>query len=170
MYLKHSIVLCLVLASGPSSPLTGVQSKSAQEIRTMHERATGPFEVKIGFQKPDSEVAETAHLSRMTIDKQFHGDLEGTGKGEMIASSDAKPDPKGSGAYVAMERVIGSLKGRKGSLVLHHLGIMRKGVPELTILVVPGSGTGELAGLSGKMNVIIGPGGEHSYEFDYTFE
>ncbi|HEX6879522.1 MAG TPA: DUF3224 domain-containing protein [Terriglobales bacterium] len=131
----------------------------------MSERASGPFEVKITPQKPDNEVAQAANLARMSIDKQFHGDLEGTGKGEMIAT---QSEAKGSGGYVALERVTGTLHGRKGSFVLQHSATMNRNVPSLSITVVPDSGTDELVGLSGTMNIIIAAGGKHSYEFDYT--
>lgn len=131
----------------------------------MSERASGPFEVKITPQKPDNEVAQAANLARMSIDKQFHGDLEGTSKGEMIAT---QSEAKGSGGYVALERVTGTLHGRKGSFVLQHSATMNRNVPSLSITVVPDSGTDELVGLSGTMNIIIAAGGKHSYEFDYT--
>ncbi len=131
----------------------------------MSERASGPFEVKITPQKPDNEVAQAANLARMSIDKQFHGDLEGTSKGEMIAT---QSEAKGSGGYVALERVTGTLHGRKGSFVLQHNATMNRNVPSLSIAVVPDSGTDELAGLTGTMNIIIAAGGKHSYEFDYT--
>ena len=130
-------------------------------------RATGPFDVKVVPQKPDSEVAEASGLTRMTIDKQFHGDLEATSKGEMLAS---RPDAKGSGGYVAMERVTGTLNGRRGSFVLQHSATMTRGVPSLSITVVPDSGTDELTGLTGKLNIIIAPDGKHTYEFEYEME
>ena len=129
--------------------------------------AAGPFDVKITPQQPDSDVAKAANLGRMTIDKQFHGDLEATSKGEMLA---AQTGTKGSAGYVAIERVTGALKGKKGSFVLQHNAIMNRGVPSLNIIVVPDSGTDELRGISGKMNIVIAPGGGHSYEFDYTLE
>jgi hypothetical protein len=134
----------------------------------MTQHASGPFDVKIAPQKPDSDVAQAANLGRMTIDKQFHGNLEATSKGEMLASGPF--DPKGSGGYVALERVTGTLKGRKGGFVLQHSATMTRGVPALSITVVPDSGSGELKGISGKMNIIIAPDGKHSYEFDYTLE
>ena len=130
----------------------------------MTQRASGPFEVKLTPQKPNSDVAQSANLGRMSIDKQFRGDLEATSKGEMIAAQTAV---KGSAGYVAMERVTGTLKGRKGSFVLQHSATMNRGVPELSITVVPDSGTDELVGLVGKMNVMIAEG-KHSYEFEYT--
>ena len=133
----------------------------------MPQHATGPFDVKITPQQPDSDVAKAANLSRMTIDKQFHGDLEASSKGEMLA---AQTETKGSAGYVAIERVTGTLKGKKGSFVLQHNATMNRSVPSLNIIVVPDSGTDELKGLSGKMNIIIAPGGKHSYEFDYSLE
>jgi len=133
----------------------------------MTQHASGSFEVKLTPQKPDSEVAQAANLSRMTGDKQYHGDLEAISKGEMIA---AQTEVKGSAGYVAMERVTGTLKGRKGSFVLQHSATMTRGVPALSIVVVPDSGTGELKGISGKMNIVIAPDGKHTYEFDYTIE
>ena len=131
----------------------------------MANHASGPFDVKVATQKPDSPVAEAAKLSRMSLDKQYHGDLEATSKGEMLATS---PDARGSGVYVALERVTGTLKGRSGSFVLHHTGIMNRGVPSLIIEVVPDSGTDQLAGLTGKMIINIAAGGKHSYDFEYT--
>ena len=130
----------------------------------MAEHASGPFDVKITPQQPDNEVSRAANLARMTIDKQFHGELEGTSKGEMIA---AHTEVKGSAGYVAMERVTATLKGRSGTFVLQHNATMNRGVPGLSITVVPDSGTGELAGLAGKMNIVIADG-KHSYEFEYT--
>ena len=139
---------------------------NAQE-KKMTQHAAGPFDVKVAPQQPDSDVAQAANLGRMSLDKQYHGDLDATSKGEMIA---AQTEVKGSAGYVAIERVTGSLKGKKGSFVLQHNATMDRGVPNLNIIVVPDSGTGELKGISGKMNIIIAPGGKHSYEFDYSFE
>jgi hypothetical protein len=101
----------------------------------------------------------------MTLDKRFHGDLEGTSQGEMLAAMTAV---KGSAGYVAIERVTGTLRGRKGTFALQHTGIMNRGTPSLTITVVPDSGTEQLTGLSGTMAIIITADGKHSYEFDYT--
>lgn len=133
----------------------------------MTQHASGPFDVKLTPQKPDSEVAQEANLGRMTIDKHFHGDLEATSKGEMIAT---QTEVKGSAGYVAMERVTGTLKGHRGSFVLQHSATMFRGAPTLSITVVPDSGTEELKGITGTMNIIIAPDGKHSYEFDYTIE
>ncbi|MEO8026033.1 MAG: DUF3224 domain-containing protein [Bryobacteraceae bacterium] len=128
----------------------------------MKHSATGPFDVKLTPQQDES--SESPALSRMTIDKQFHGDLEAVSKGQMLA---AGTEVKGSAGYVAIERVTGTLSGRSGSFVLQHNATMDRGAPSLNIIVVPDSGTGELQGITGKMNIII-EGGKHSYEFDYT--
>ena len=136
---------------------------AAQKGGTMTSHASGTFEVKMTPQAPDGKP-EDAPVGRMTIDKQFHGDLEATSKGEMLA---AMTSVKGSAGYVAMEKVTGTLKGRTGTFVLQHTGTMNRGEPQLSVTVVPDSGTGQLAGLSGKMTINIADG-KHSYEFDYT--
>jgi hypothetical protein len=100
----------------------------------------------------------------MLIDKQIHGDLEATSKGQMLAFT---TEIKGSAGYVAMERVTGTLQGHTGSFVLQHNATMNRGVPQLSITVVPDSGTGELTGLTGKFDIQISDG-KHSYTFDYT--
>jgi hypothetical protein len=125
--------------------------------------ARGPFDAKLAPQSNDADQGTT--LGRLTIDKQFRGDLEGTSKGEMLSAGTAT---KGSAGYVAIERVSGTLGGKRGSFVLQHSGTMNRGAQELTISVVPDSGSGELAGLSGTMKIIIGPGGKHEYEFEYA--
>jgi hypothetical protein len=100
----------------------------------------------------------------MSIDKKFHGDLEATSKGEMMSAATAV---KGSAGYVAMEQVTGKLNGRSGSFILQHSATMNRGVPQLSITVVPDSGTDQLVGLTGTMNIIITEG-KHSYDFEYT--
>ena len=124
--------------------------------------AAGPFDVSITPQDDNSGVPL---LNRMTLEKQYHGDLDATGKGQMLT---AGTEIKGSGAYVAIERVTGTLKGRSGTFVLQHAGTMAQNAPQLTILVVPDSGTGELKGLTGKMTIMIATDGKHSYDFEYT--
>ena len=126
-------------------------------------KATGPFEVKVAPIAPDG-VYEDALLGRFTLDKQFHGDLEATSRGQMLTGGTAV---KGSAGYVAVERVTGTLNGKRGSFVLMHRGTMRGGSFDLSVIVVPDSGTDELTGISGKMAIII-EGRDHSYEFDYT--
>jgi len=119
--------------------------------------ASGTFEVKLTPQ-------ESANIGRMSIDKQFHGDLEATSKGEMLS---AMTDVKGSAGYVALERVTGTLHGRSGSFVLQHSGTMTRGEPQLSVTVVPDSGTGELTGLAGALT-IKNVEKQHFYAFDYA--
>jgi hypothetical protein len=126
-------------------------------------RASGTFEVKLSPQELADKSADPS-LSRLSIDKQFHGDLEATSKGEMLAAGTAV---KGSAGYVAIERVSGTLQGRSGTFVLQHSGTMTRGTPQLTVTVVPDSGTGQLAGLDGKMTIKI-TDGKHYYDFEYT--
>lgn len=123
--------------------------------------ARGPFEVNI---TPATDAAADPTLGRMILDKQFHGDLEATSQGQMLTAGDVS---SGSAGYVAIERVSGTLHGRSGSFALLHVGILSRGVPNLTITVVPDSGTDELVGLAGSMT-INNADGAHSYEFDYT--
>ena len=128
----------------------------------MANHATGTFEVKLAPLAEDKGEGST--LGRMSLDKQFHGDLEATSKGEMLT---AMTEVKGSAGYVAIERVSGALQGRKGSFVIQHGGTMTRGAPSLSITVVPDSGTGELAGIAGTMANVIADG-THSYDFEYT--
>ncbi len=104
-------------------------------------------------------------LSRMLLDKQYHGDLEGTAKGQMLTGG---MSANKSGAYVAIEKFTGTLQGRSGTFILHHTGIMTRGTPDLTILIAPDSGTGELAGIVGKMTIHIAADGKHSYDLEYS--
>jgi len=128
--------------------------------------ASGPFDVKLSPQPLALEdKAEGATLARMSLDKRFHGDLDASSKGEMLS---AVGSVKGSAGYVAIEKVDGTLGGRKGTFVLQHNATMTRGAPYLNIIVVPDSGTGELEGLTGTMKIIIAPDGKHSYELDYA--
>lgn len=124
--------------------------------------ARGTFEVKLKPQ-PNEENVGDPKVSRMSIEKQFQGDLQGTSKGQMLA---AGTDVKGSAGYVAIELVSGTFHGHTGTFVLQHSGTMTRGTPQLTVTVVPDSGTGQLAGLSGKMIITIVEG-KHFYEFEY---
>ena len=126
-------------------------------------RASGSFEVKMSPQPQEDGVGDPS-VGRMALDKQFHGGLEATSRGQMLA---AMTDVEGSAGYVAIERVTGTLDGRGGTFALQHSGIMTRGVPQLTITVVPDSGTGELLGLAGRM-MIDNADGKHSYDFEYT--
>lgn len=127
--------------------------------------ATGSFEIQM---KAQGGGTDGKTFPRFTSDKQFQGDLEGTSVGEMLASGPPPSGPKGSGAYVAMERVTGKLGGRSGSFILQHSSTMSLGLQNQSITVVPQSGTGELSGLEGKMIIRI-EGGKHYYDFDYQF-
>ncbi len=146
---------CLAQTSAPKPTPTNQKEMKV----TMH--AKGPFDVKI---TPLASDELPKALGRMSIDKQFHGELEGTSKGEMLT---AGTDVKGSAGYVALEQVTGTVNGRSGSFILQHSATMNRGVPQLSITVVPDSGTGQLVGLSGNMNIVI-TDGKHSYDFEYS--
>jgi hypothetical protein len=126
-------------------------------------QARGTFEVQLKPQ-PADDKAEEAILGRMSIDKQFHGDLEASSKGQMLT---AGTGVEGSAGYVAIERVSGTLHGRSGGFVLQHSGTMARGAAQLSITVVPDSGTGQLVGLAGTMAITIADG-THAYDFAYT--
>lgn len=128
---------------------------------TMH--ATGTFEVKMTPQSPVDGVGDPT-VGRMALEKQFKGDLEGTGKGQMLAVGTAID---GSAGYVAMERVQGALRGRKGSFALQHNGVMNRGTPQLAIMIVPDSGTEELSGIAGALTIRIADG-VHHYDLAYS--
>ena len=123
----------------------------------------GTFEVKLTPLAFEGEAAGSA-LGRMSIDKQIAGDLVGSSKGQMLS---AFTGTQGSAGYVAIERVEGALAGRAGSFVLQHNATMNRGVPSLSVTVVPDSGTGALAGLAGDFKIIVADG-KHSYEFSYA--
>lgn len=154
------LVLGAVALAQPSPAISSTTSKDS----TMTHHASGTFDVKLTPQT--NEQAEDANLGRMLIDKQFYGDLAATSKGQMLSAMTAV---KGSAGYVAIEKVSGALYGRTGSFVLQHSGIMKRGAPELTITVVPDSGTDQLAGLAGKMTINIVEG-KHFYAFEYTLD
>ncbi len=145
--------------AGPADPA------AARQETHMTDTARGTFEVKLAPQPSDRRPEDSA-LGRIWLDKQFHGDLEATSRGQMLT---AMTEVKGSAGYVAIERVSGTLRGRAGTFVLQHTGTMTRGAPSLTITVVPDSGTEELAGLSGRMNIII-TDGKHSYELVYALD
>ena len=128
----------------------------------MPKQANGTFEVKLNVQT-DEKVGDPT-VGRMSIDKQFHGDLEATSKGQMLSTV---TEVKGSAGYVAIERVSGTLQGRSGSFVLQHSGAMNRGALQLAITVVPDSGTEGLTGLTGALDIKI-VDGKHSYTLDYT--
>ncbi len=147
-----------VYSQQPNSPVKNEIKKG--EVMTAH--ASGTFEVKLTPQT--NENSGDPLLGRMSFDKQFQGDLEGTSRGEMLTGMSAVT---GSGAYVAIEKVSGKLNGRSGTFILQHSGTMTRGTPHLIVTIVPDSGTGELAGLEGTFTIKIDDG-KHSYEFAYT--
>jgi hypothetical protein len=160
------MVLCLSwgLGSAATDAQTAAVAAKAMKGAAMTSHASGTFEVKLK-PLPADEKVEGLTVGRMAVDKQFKGDLEGTSKGEMMT---AETSVEGSAGYVAIERVDGTLRGRKGTFVLLHQGTMKQGGDfKLTITVVPDSGTGQLVGLTGTMAIVI-TAGKHSYEFDYT--
>src|SRR5271166_5944841 len=151
--LSAAICVCLVLgATGHAQNPAAQGAPGKEKVVTGH--ASGTFEVKL-LPLAAEEGADPG-LGRMSIDKQFHGDLEGTSKGYMLSS--AATVVKGSGGYVAMERVTGTLKGRTGNFVLQHSGTMTRGIPQLSVTVVPDSGTDQLEGLAGTMTIKIDDG------------
>ena len=156
-------VLGAAFGPGLAAQSQGRMSGVTQQEKAMTTRATGTFEVKLA-PLTTYENVEGSPLGRMSIDKVFQGDLAGTSKGEMLTGMSSV---KGSAGYVAMERVNGTLNGRRGSFVLQHSATMTRGTPQLSISVVPDSGTEELVGLSGSMQIII-EGSKHSYVFEYS--
>lgn len=128
----------------------------------MNKRASGTFDVKL----TPKDLGADSPLGGMTLDKEFHGDLAATSKGMMLMASSSSE--KGSAGYVAIEQVTGTLNGRRGTFYLQHNGIMTRGSGELNIAVIPDTGTDELTGLQGRLNITIGPDNEHSYDFEYS--
>jgi hypothetical protein len=130
----------------------------------MTNHASGPFEVRLIPQAAEAHVGDPA-IGRMALDKTFSGDLQASGKGQMLA---LRTGTEGSAGYVAIEVVTGTLGGRAGSFALQHSGSMKRGAATLVLGVIPDSGTGGLAGLEGTMAISI-VDGKHRYAFDYSF-
>jgi hypothetical protein len=143
--------------------ITVTRDAYAQGASRMSAVAKGTFTVEMKPQS-DARADDGVSLGRMSLDKRFEGDLVATGQGEMLTALTAV---KGSAGYVAIERVTGSLNGRSGSFVFQHTGTMTRGAQQLSISVVPDSGTGALAGIAGsfKLNIVDG---KHFYEFEYS--
>ena len=153
--------LAPVSAAAQAPPATHADTSSRTTPVTHHARGT--FDVTITPQ-PSDAYADGAALGRMTLDKTFRGDLDATGRGQMLT---ALTPVKNSAGYVAIERVTGTLGGRRGTFVFQHSGTMERGAQRLTLTVVPDSGTEELAGLAGAMTIQIA-NGVHAYAFAYT--
>jgi len=145
-----AFVLCLL------APPMRAQQKEVPVTR----HAQGSFTVKVQPLTP----APAEGISRYSIDKEIHGDLEATSKGEMFSAGDPR---QGLAGYVAIETVTGTLAGKYGSFALQHMATMDKEGPKMNIVVVPGSGTGDLKGIAGIFTIHI-DGGKHSYDLDYT--
>lgn len=158
-------ILCIAAVSG--TIMLGVAAQATEKGR--HMQAKGTFEVKVTPAEV-SPVGKDAGLSCYSLEKTFHGDMEGTAKGEMLASM---TEGTGAMAYVALDHVTGTLDGHSGSFYLAHTATMKKGDAAsgvMKIVVVKDSGTGELAGLSGELTIIIDAKGGHSYLFDYELQ
>lgn len=123
----------------------------------------GSFTVTLNPLESNINATDSMNFRRMSIEKVFTGPLDATSNGEMLS---VMTPTKGSAGYVAIEQVVGSLEGKQGSFVLQHYGVMELGAEKLTLEVIPDSGVGQLAGLSGQMNIYI-EDGKHFYEFDY---
>lgn len=164
--------LALVMMIGLVLPVNGQFSKAqlqssqtagkTQTGATMH--ASGPFDVKVAPQPSDEKNTDPS-MGRMSIDKHYHGDLEAAATGLMLTGGDYKT---GSAGYVAMEKVSGTLQGRAGTFMLQHSATLTQGAQQLSITVVPGTGTGQLTGIAGKMQITMKEGGKHFYELEYT--
>lgn len=125
--------------------------------------ASGSFDVKITPDSPGEREGRTP-VGRMLIDKQYRGPLVGSGQGDMLTAGNPA---SGTAAYVALEHVTGTLDGKQGGFVLQHAGTMQAGAQQLTINIVPGSGTGELSGITGTCKIDIVKG-DHFYEIAYS--
>ena len=153
----RTLILCAALL-----PLSVTLNHSEEQGKQMTQIAKGTFVVSlkpIAFEGAEPEFK----LGRMSIDKQISGDLTATTVGQMLS---AMTSTEGSAGYVAIERVAGTLNGRRGSFVLQHSGSMSRGAPTLVVSVVPDSGTEELVGLEGEFQINI-EDGKHLYEFTY---
>jgi hypothetical protein len=138
--------------------LTLGASMTAQTLATHHVHGTFTVDVK------PLSPAPADGITRFSINKQLHGGLEGTTRGEMFGAGDFK---KGAAGYVAIEQVTGTLDGKQGTFVLQHLATMDANGPHMQVGIVPGSGTGQLQGITGTFTIVVS-GGEHSYDLDYT--
>jgi Protein of unknown function (DUF3224) len=155
-------VACYVFAASFASAQTpNPRMLRKDPIMTRH--AEGTFDVKTTPLPADDTLNGTL-IGRYSLVKQYHGDLDATSKGEMLAAGEPST---GNAGYVAIEQVNGTLNGHSGSFALQHTGVMESGSYKLSVAVVPGSGTGQLTGIGGTLTIIIASG-KHSYTFDYT--
>jgi len=157
--LGHAGILLVCCTGCTPPPYIAPLTNSLPKTHTMH-HAKGTFEVKV---TPQQNLTGDATQGHLLLEKQLQGDLTGTSRGQMLAANNAI---EGSGGYVAIERITGTLQGRSGSFVLQHVGHMGRGQMQLTITVLPDSGTEQLQGLTGTLRIRIEQG-QHYYELDY---
>ncbi len=150
----HTLAIVLALTAIHAAPAT----EEAHPMKTI----TGRFDVQM---TPQGEASPDTGAATYRLDKRYHGPLDAAAAGTMLGHVTAT---KGSAGYVAIERVTGTLDGRKGSFVLQHSGLMDRGAKQLEIRVVPDSADGELVGLRGRMEIRIESGGAHYYDFEYA--
>ncbi len=156
--LPLTLALGLFVAPSPAQK----PSPAATKATTMNQ-GKGSFDVAMA----PTDHAPATGISSMSLDKSYHGDLEGKGKGEMLSAGDPK---LGNAGYVAIETIHGNLNGKTGGFALMQYGLMTTGVePKLIATIVPGSGTGELSGIYGSMTLTPLPGGKHNFTIDYAF-
>ena len=154
-------VVCAGFALAIPAALRAHQDSTHTEIERQHAR--GAFDVKITPLALDGP-SDDETLGRLSIEKEYRGGLVATGMGQMLTAQTAV---EGSAAYVAIERVSGTLDGRRGSFALQHRGTMTRGAPDLAVTVVPDSGTDELEGLAGTLQITI-DGDAHGYDLEYV--
>ena len=160
-FLGLGLVVCVGLATHAQAQAPPSRLLRKDPVMTRH--AEGTFDVKT-TPLPSDDATTGTPIGRFALDKQFHGDLEGASKGEMLGAGNPS---KGTAGYVAIEHFTGTLHGHSGSFAVQHIGTMDQGKFLLSVTTVPGSGTGELAGISGTMT-IANTAGKHSWTFDYT--
>jgi hypothetical protein len=148
------------LAAAAFTLALAAQASTAQPKEIPMHHAHGTFTVDVQPLTP----APAEGLNRYSIDKQLHGDLEAASKGEMFTGGDPK---QGAAGYVAIEVITGKLAGKHGSFALQHFATLDQNGPEMQVIVVPGSGTGELKGIAGTFTIHL-ENGQHSYDFEYT--
>ena len=166
-----SIVVLVITASALA--LTQVKTKDAnqktqvaRETTSMRKKAKATFGIKSWDEKTYNEMEGAPKLTRVSATKSYQGDIEGEGKLEYLMMYRTA----GSASFMGLERVTGSIGGRSGSFVLQHTGTFEGGVAKVTLSVVPGSGTGDLRGLSGEGKFSVGHQPPYSMTLDYGFE